>query len=105
MDTAISEAVQMPWSGERNLALRAALGLREGEIGMVNQGDVVQVVVDEHSRANKLGRELRAGLGSDWTVETTRRPDGRHLITCYRDQDAMDILNGDIAAFRRRIGR
>lgn len=77
----IRRALAMPWGGERNLALRAALGLVEGEIGMVNQGDVAQVVVDSHARASQIARRLKLSVGADWNVATTVRPDGRHLVT------------------------
>lgn len=80
----VADAAAMPFGGERNCALRAALGLEPGEIGMVNQGDVVQVVVAGHGRANGLARDLKGGLGGGWTVRTNRRPDGRFIVTAFR---------------------
>lgn len=80
----VAEALAMPWGGERNVALRSALGLVEGEIGMVNQQDVAQVVVDDHARAGQVAPELKRGLGYDGRVSTRRRGDGRYLVTGQR---------------------
>lgn len=102
---AIADAVAMPWGGERNLALRAALGLVEGEVGMVNLGDVVMLVVTGHGRANKLAKALGRDLPS-WTVRLNTRPhDRRYVVTAYTNEAALAAQGADLDQVRRLLLR
>ena len=84
----LSDVLAMEWSPERNLALRDYLELRDGEVGMVNQGDVVQVVVADRVHADEMRRLLTVEPRPGWMVSVTRRPDGRWLVTGrLRDND------------------
>lgn len=83
---AILNAWTLPWGGDRNLAMRDALGLEEGELCLINQGEVCQAVVDELGRANKLARRIKLALGTDSYTGVIQRKDGRYLLTAYFTQ-------------------
>lgn len=99
----IRDALSLPWGGHRNLALRAALGLEEGEVGMVNQGDVVQVVVGSHSRASGLARRLKSSL-TGWHVGMHAREDRQYVVTCYEDEADLAVSRESVASLRRMLG-
>ena len=86
-----ADVLDMPFGGERNLAMRKALGieLNANEVCVVNQGDVIQVVVPTRWRTREVTSRLNPlrTLPGDWTIEDYERPDGKHLIAAYRDCD------------------
>ncbi|NED96458.1 hypothetical protein G1H11_14200 [Phytoactinopolyspora alkaliphila] len=84
-DIRIADALTMPWGGERNLALRKALGipLESDEICMVNHGDVAQVVVFTRRRGRQITAALQAGMPDGWLAYLTRRADGAWLVTAH----------------------
>ncbi|WP_166345115.1 hypothetical protein [Phytoactinopolyspora limicola] len=99
--TAIRDAVALPWGGERNLALRAALELVEGEIGLVNRGEVVQLVVDTHRRANELVKLLAAAFPG-WTTRVNTNSDRRYVVHAYESDEQLAAAE---AALRQLHGQ
>lgn len=89
----VTDAMLMPWSGERNLALRKALGIRypSREVVMVNQGDVIQCVLPRLMDAREVANRLRCELPG-WTIVEDRRRDRQWLVTGYLDvgDDTLD---------------
>lgn len=81
----VADAAAMPFGGERNLALRKALGIPLGtdEVAMVTQADIVQVVTDTRKRADRHRALLGAAL-KGWTVTRTQRPDRAWLVTAHQ---------------------
>jgi hypothetical protein len=76
----LPRVLTMPHGGERNLALRAALELVEGEIGLVDQHGQIQCVVDDRERAGQLRGRLHTELRVYGDSSLSRRPDGRWLV-------------------------
>lgn len=89
----VDDAVRLPFSGERNLVLRKALGLdfpgRRGEMCKVSAEDVVQVVQRNLTAARRVERLLRDGLPG-WTVKVLKPGDG-WLVTAYVDGSVEGI--------------
>lgn len=63
----------MPWGGARNIELRETLGLRDGEVGLVDRSYRVQLVVDSFERAQSLALDLDE-------PQVFQRPDGRWVV-------------------------
>jgi hypothetical protein len=83
----VADVLTMPWGGERNLALRKALGLplESDEVCMVTQADVVQVVVDTRARARQMLLRLQGTTPPGWDhLKMHPWPDRRWLITASR---------------------
>jgi hypothetical protein len=79
----IGEALAMSWGGERNLAMRKALGiaLEADDVCMVGQDGLVQVVVPSSRKAREVAAKLEAGLPTPYQVGVTKRPDRLWLVT------------------------
>jgi hypothetical protein len=90
----VADAVAMPFSGERNLVLRRALGLdfpgRRGELVKMDKGDVVQVVQRNLTAARRVERLLTEGLDASWTVGLRERSDGCWLVAAYPYVEGQD---------------
>lgn len=80
----IEDAMLMDQGGQRNLVLRKALGMpfpgRRGEIVMINQADIVQVVTRNLTPARDAEAQLRKALPG-WHVEVTKRMGEGWLVT------------------------
>jgi hypothetical protein len=86
----VTDALAMDWGGERNLALRRAVGMappwQSGETCLVNMAGVIQLTVATGKRARQLADKLEAALPRDgWRVQVTKRPDGLQLVTAHPD--------------------
>ena len=76
---ALANVLAMPWSPERNLAIRAALGL---EVAMVNRQGVVIAVCPNREEARRVDRLLSR------VVRTLRyrRPDGKWVVASIKEK-------------------
>lgn len=92
----VEDALLMAHSGERNLVLRKALGIdfpgRVGEVVMVNQGDIIQVVQRNLTAARRVEQLLKRALPG-WSIGTTKRPDRAWLVTGYLDVDGSNAAS------------
>lgn len=102
----VVQAVEMPFSGERNLVLRKALGLdfpgRRGESVKVDKGGVVQVVQRNLTAARRVERLLVEGLDPSWTVALHEPPGGGWLVAAYPNIEGQD---DPLSALEEMLGR
>lgn len=76
----LAEVVGMEWSPERNIELRKALRMTHREVGMINQGGVIILVVFTKTRALMLFDRIAQVFPY---AEASKRPrvDGKWVVT------------------------
>lgn len=76
---ALADVLAMLWGGDRNIALRRALGV---EVGLVNREGVVLAVCLNREDARRVDRLLsRVVATRRW-----RRPDGKWVVAGLEDK-------------------
>lgn len=72
--TALADALKMPWCPERNIVLRAALGI---EVGMINRAGVIIAVCPNRGEARRVERLLARLV----RIRRYRREDGQYVVS------------------------
>lgn len=92
-DVTVAEAHAMPYGGERNLAMRKALGIRwpSDTTCVVLDDGTIQVVHGKQRAAQVIATRLRSELQNSWDVRSFRRGDGRWMIQATADRGSVPI--------------